>query len=138
MLYKNIAKPFLFRMDPEKAHHLTIDGLSVIGNIPGGKQLLKTMYGVSDSPQLTQELWGLRFGNPVGLAAGLDKNAESVKGFSQLGFGFMEVGTITPEPQPGNDLPRLFRLPVDRALINRMGFNNVGMVEMARNLEKTG
>ncbi|CAN7645467.1 quinone-dependent dihydroorotate dehydrogenase [Paenibacillus sp. LjRoot153] len=138
MLYKKLAKPVLFRMDPEKAHHLIIDGLSAVGNLPGSKQLLKSMYGVPESPQLTQELWGLHFGNPVGLAAGLDKNAKAVKGFSQMGFGFMEVGTITPKPQPGNELPRLFRLPEDKALINRMGFNNVGTAEMAHNLEKTG
>src|SRR5687767_7184935 len=126
MLYKKLGKPILFRMDPEKAHHLTIDGLSALVSFPGGKQLLKSMYGVPDSPLLAQQLWGLQFTNPIGLAAGLDKNAKAVKGFSQLGFGFMEVGTITPKPQPGNELPRLFRLPEDKALINRMGFNNVG------------
>lgn len=138
MLYKKLAKPFLFRMDPEKAHHLTIDGLSAVTRIPGGKQLLKSMYGVPHSPLMHQRIWGLDFNNPVGLAAGLDKNAKAVKGFSQLGFGFMEVGTITPKPQPGNELPRLFRLPEDRALINRMGFNNVGTEEMASNLRQTG
>ncbi|MDQ0897266.1 quinone-dependent dihydroorotate dehydrogenase [Paenibacillus sp. V4I7] len=138
MLYKKLGKPILFRMDPEKAHHLTIDGLSALGSLPGGKQLLKSMYGVPSSPLLAQQLWGLQFANPIGLAAGLDKNAKAVKGFSQLGFGFMEVGTITPKPQPGNELPRLFRLPEDKALINRMGFNNVGTDIMAKNLMKTG
>ncbi|NRF90797.1 quinone-dependent dihydroorotate dehydrogenase [Paenibacillus frigoriresistens] len=138
MLYKKLAKPILFRMDPEKAHHLTIDGLSAVVSFPGGKQLLKSMYGVPNSPLLAQQLWGLQFANPIGLAAGLDKNAKAVKGFSQLGFGFMEVGTITPKPQPGNELPRLFRLPEDKALINRMGFNNVGTNAMANNLMKTG
>lgn len=125
-------------MDPENAHHLTINGLSMMGAVPGGKQLLKAMYGVSYSPALAQTLWGIDFAHPVGLAAGLDKNAKAVPGFSQLGFGFMEVGTITPRPQPGNEQPRLFRLPVDQALINRMGFNNVGVDEMARNLQKAG
>ncbi|MEC0228989.1 quinone-dependent dihydroorotate dehydrogenase [Paenibacillus alba] len=138
MLYKKLGKPLLFRMDPEKAHHLTIDGLSAVSRFPGGKQLLKSMYGVAPSSKMAQQLWGLQFANPIGLAAGLDKNAKAVKGFSQLGFGFMEVGTITPKPQPGNELPRLFRLPEDKALINRMGFNNVGTDEMARNLQKTG
>ncbi|KQX47014.1 MULTISPECIES: quinone-dependent dihydroorotate dehydrogenase [unclassified Paenibacillus] len=138
MLYKKLGKPILFRMDPEKAHHLTIDGLSAVVSFPGGKQLLKSMYGVPYSPILAQQLWGLQFANPIGLAAGLDKNAKAVKGFSQLGFGFMEVGTITPKPQPGNELPRLFRLPEDKALINRMGFNNVGTDVMATNLMKTG
>ncbi|NEW08704.1 quinone-dependent dihydroorotate dehydrogenase [Paenibacillus sp. SYP-B3998] len=138
MLYEKLGKPVLFRMDPEKAHHLTIDGLSAVGAFPGGKQLLKAMYGTTYSPFMVQQLWGIEFANPIGLAAGLDKNAKAVKGFSQLGFGFMEVGTITPKPQPGNEQPRLFRLPIDQALINRMGFNNVGVEEMARNLQKTG
>ncbi|MBD0381090.1 quinone-dependent dihydroorotate dehydrogenase [Paenibacillus sedimenti] len=138
MLYKKLGKPIFFRMDPEKAHHLIIDSLSAVGAFPGGKQLLKAMWGVNYSPLLAQNLWGIEFANPIGLAAGLDKNAKAVKGFSQLGFGFMEVGTITPKPQPGNEQPRLFRLPEDHALINRMGFNNVGVEEMARNLQKVG
>ncbi|MFD0695827.1 quinone-dependent dihydroorotate dehydrogenase [Paenibacillus sp. GCM10027628] len=138
MLYKKLGKPVLFRMDPEKAHHLTIDGLSAVGAFPGGKQLLKAMYGVPYNPLLAQELWGIEFANPIGLAAGLDKNAKAVNGFTQLGFGFMEVGTITPKPQAGNELPRLFRLPEDQALINRMGFNNVGVEAMAHHLQKVG
>lgn len=138
MLYRTLGKPILFRMDPESAHHLIINGLSGVGAFPGGKQMLKAVWGVGYAPQMAQKLWGIDFTNPVGLAAGLDKNAKAVKGFSQLGFGFMEVGTITPKPQPGNEQPRLFRLPADHALINRMGFNNVGVEEMARNLQKTG
>ncbi|CAG7650876.1 quinone-dependent dihydroorotate dehydrogenase [Paenibacillus allorhizosphaerae] len=138
MLYKKIAKPVLFRMDPEKAHHLTIDGLHTIGNVPGGRRLLRAMYGVRLSPELQTELWGIRFDNPVGLAAGLDKNAKAVPGFSNIGFGFMEVGTVTPKPQEGNEQPRLFRLPQDAALINRMGFNNVGIEGMKRNLRNQG
>lgn len=138
MLYKNIAKPVLFRMDPERAHHLTIDGLHTAGNIPGGRALLRAMYGVPSYPELETELWGIRFPNPVGLAAGLDKNAKAVPGFSSIGFGFMEVGTVTPQPQPGNEQPRLFRLPEDLALINRMGFNNVGIEGMKRNLRNQG
>jgi dihydroorotate dehydrogenase len=138
MLYKKLAKPILFRMDPEKAHHLTIKGLHLMASIPGGKTWLKSSYGVSYSPSIAQTLWGIEFMNPIGLAAGLDKNAKAVEGFSQLGFGFMEVGTITPKPQAGNELPRLFRLPEDEALINRMGFNNVGIEEMAQNLQKAG
>jgi dihydroorotate dehydrogenase len=136
MLYKKLGKPILFRMDPEKAHHLTINGLHAAGAVPGGKYLLKSLYGVPYSQELDQRLWNIQFANPVGLAAGLDKNAKAVEGFSQLGFGFMEVGTITPKPQAGNEQPRLFRLPSDEALINRMGFNNVGVEEMARNLRK--
>lgn len=138
MLYKNIAKPVLFRMDPEKAHHLTIDGLHTAANIPGGRALLRSLYSVPAYKELTTSLWGLRFANPVGLAAGLDKNAKAVPGFSSIGFGFMEVGTVTPKPQAGNELPRLFRLPEDKALINRMGFNNVGIETMAEHLQQAG
>ncbi|WP_282936695.1 quinone-dependent dihydroorotate dehydrogenase [Paenibacillus sp. RC67] len=138
MLYKKIAKPVMFRMDPEKAHHLTIDGLHTVGKLPGGKALLKGMYGVPEYAELATTLWGIRFSNPIGLAAGLDKNAKAVHGFSNIGFGFMEVGTVTPKPQAGNELPRLFRLPEDVALINRMGFNNVGIETMAEHLRQTG
>jgi dihydroorotate dehydrogenase len=138
MLYKKLAKPILFRMDPEKAHHLTINGLHAAESFPGGKKLLKSLYGASHLPSLAQTLWDIEFANPIGLAAGLDKNAKAVQGFSQLGFGFMEVGTITPKPQSGNDVPRLFRLPEDEALINRMGFNNIGIEEMAHNLRRAG
>jgi dihydroorotate dehydrogenase len=136
MLYKKLGKPILFRMDPEKAHHLTINGMHIAGAFPGGKKLLNSLYGAAYSPALAQTLWGIDFANPIGLAAGLDKNAHAVEGFSQLGFGFMEVGTITPKPQQGNEQPRLFRLPEDEALINRMGFNNVGIEAMAHNLGK--
>ena len=138
MLYRKLAKPFLFRMDAEKAHHLTINGLSAVGSVPGGRHLLQALYGVPRNPALSMKLWGMDFPNPVGLAAGLDKNAKAVIGFSHLGFGFMEVGTVTPKPQSGNEQPRLFRLPSDEALINRMGFNNVGAREMADNLRSIG
>ncbi|NHN31231.1 quinone-dependent dihydroorotate dehydrogenase [Paenibacillus agricola] len=136
MLYKSLIKPLLFRMDPEKAHHLIINGLHNASNVPGVKGLLKGLYGVNSTPDLQSELWGIHFDNPIGLAAGLDKNAKAVPGFSRLGFGFMEVGTVTPKPQVGNELPRLFRLPEDQALINRMGFNNVGIETMAKHLAK--
>jgi dihydroorotate dehydrogenase len=138
MLYKTLGKPIFFRMDPEKAHHMVIDGLHTAGNIPGGRKLLSLMYGVPAYPELESKLWGITFANPVGLAAGLDKNAKAVPGFSNIGFGFMEVGTVTPKPQVGNELPRLFRLPEDEALINRMGFNNVGIEGMKRNLRNQG
>ncbi|MDF2961572.1 MAG: dihydroorotate dehydrogenase [Paenibacillus sp.] len=138
MLYKKILKPVLFRMDPERAHHLTIDGLHTAAKFPGGKALLRGLYAVPEYPELEAELWGITFANPIGLAAGLDKNAKAVPGFSSIGFGFMEVGTVTPKPQAGNELPRLFRLPEDSALINRMGFNNVGIETMAQHLEAAG
>ncbi|MCR8631127.1 quinone-dependent dihydroorotate dehydrogenase [Paenibacillus radicis (ex Xue et al. 2023)] len=138
MLYKKIVKPILFQMDPEKAHHLTIDGLHTATKLPGGRALLRGLYAVPEYPELRTELWGIPFANPVGLAAGLDKNAKAVTGFSSIGFGFMEVGTVTPKPQAGNELPRLFRLPEDVALINRMGFNNVGIETMAQHLQESG
>lgn len=94
------------------------------------------MYGVPETADLAVDLFGIHFPTPVGLAAGLDKNAEAVTGFSSIGFGFMEVGTVTPKGQPGNDSPRLFRLPSDEALINRMGFNNEGADAMAERLKK--
>lgn len=134
MLYRHLGKPLFFKLDPEKAHHLVINGLHKAAKIPGGTSMMRGMYGIPDSPELSTDLFGLRFPSPVGLAAGLDKNGEAVDGFSAIGFGFMEVGTVTPKAQPGNDSPRLFRLPPDEALINRMGFNNLGAEEMAKSL----
>jgi len=138
MLYKKIVKPVFFRLDPEKAHHLVIDGLHTAGKLPGVTALMNGGYGVPAYAELETTMWGIRFSNPVGLAAGLDKNAKAVHGFAGIGFGFMEVGTVTPKPQPGNEQPRLFRLPDDVALINRMGFNNVGIEAMAEKLRRTG
>lgn len=138
MLYRTLAKPVLFRMDAEKAHHLTVNGLGTASRLPGVTALLRALYGVESRPETTVSLCGLHFPNPVGLAAGLDKNAQAVSGFSSIGFGFMEVGTVTPRPQKGNDKPRLFRLPPDGALINRMGFNNVGAETMAGHLRQAG
>ncbi|AOZ94792.1 quinone-dependent dihydroorotate dehydrogenase [Paenibacillus crassostreae] len=132
MLYRNVVKPIFFKLDPEKAHHLVIGGLHTAGSIPGASHVLRSIWGVKESSDLTVDLFGLHFHTPVGLAAGLDKNAVAVKGFSSIGFGFMEVGTVTPKGQPGNDQPRLFRLPSDEALVNRMGFNNDGTEAMAR------
>ncbi|MFD7525161.1 quinone-dependent dihydroorotate dehydrogenase [Paenibacillus chitinolyticus] len=138
MVYKKIAKPVLFRMDAEKAHHLTINGLKTAAKIPGMSSVIGAAWGAGHAPELHSTLWGIAFPNPVGLAAGLDKNAQAVEGFSRMGFGFMEVGTVTPKPQSGNDKPRLFRLPEDEALINRMGFNNIGAEAMAQNLSRLG
>ncbi|MNX08499.1 Dihydroorotate dehydrogenase [compost metagenome] len=134
MLYRNVGKPVFFRIDPEKAHHLVIGGLHKTAKMPGGISLLSKLYGVTETPDLAVDLFGIHFPTPVGLAAGLDKNAEAVEGFSSIGFGFMEVGTVTPVGQPGNDQPRLFRLPPDEALVNRMGFNNKGAEAMASTL----
>ncbi|ANE48280.1 diguanylate cyclase [Paenibacillus swuensis] len=136
MLYRNVVKPIFFKMDPEKAHHLTIDGMRRAARVPGALSLLSGLYSVQETPDLAMELWGLHFPNMIGLAAGLDKNGEAVPGFSSIGFGFVEVGTVTPLSQEGNDLPRLFRLPEDLGLINRMGFNNKGAKAMAHQLSQ--
>lgn len=112
-------------MNPEKAHHTVTGGLKTFSKIWGSQALLKSIYTVSD-PRLEREVFGLRFKNPVGLAAGFDKNAEYIEDMAKFGFGFIEIGTVTPKPQPGNDKPRMFRLVSDEALINRMGFNNQG------------
>ncbi|CAM3515478.1 quinone-dependent dihydroorotate dehydrogenase [Marinicrinis lubricantis] len=136
MLYRRMIKPILFKMDPEKAHHLTIGGLKAAGSIPGALAMLGGMYGWKVDERLASEVCGIRFPSPVGLAAGLDKNGQAVPAFSRIGFGFIEVGTVTPKGQPGNELPRLFRLPPDDALINRMGFNNDGADKMADHLRR--
>ncbi|QHW34243.1 quinone-dependent dihydroorotate dehydrogenase [Paenibacillus rhizovicinus] len=136
MLYTKIAKPYFFRMDAEKAHHMVIDGLHTASRVPGIPAMMRGMYGVSESKELAMDLFGLHFSHPVGLAAGLDKNAKAVDMFANIGFGFAEVGTVTPKGQVGNDLPRLFRLPSDEALVNRMGFNNEGAAAMAERLSR--
>lgn len=133
MNFYPFAKPFLFKLDPEDAHHLTISNLQLAGKFPF---LLKLAAGKIEHPSLHRKLFGLDFPNPVGLAAGLDKNGDVVDEMGALGFGFVEVGTITPRPQPGNEKPRLFRLVKNEALINRLGFNNVGADVAAVKLKK--
>lgn len=127
-------KPLLFQLDAELAHHLTMTACALAGHVPALPALLGSLTQ-SIEPQLSQQLWGVPFASPIGLAAGLDKNAEAVGVFSNLGFGFLEVGTVTPRPQAGNPQPRLFRLPSDEALINRMGFNNLGLEVLERRLQ---
>ncbi len=128
-----LLRPLAFRLDPERAHDLTLGLLerwsSLFSGAVGSKDIAR-------SPHLAVEAMGLHFPNPIGLAAGLDKNAVAVPAWQALGFGFIEVGTITAQPQSGNPKPRLFRLPADEALINRMGFNNGGADEAARRLER--
>jgi dihydroorotate dehydrogenase len=119
-------KPILFLFDPENVHHFVVGALKKFNRLPGGAALSKQLWSVDDS-RLEKEVFGLKFKNPVGLAAGFDKNAQMMGEMANLGFGFIEVGTVTPLPQPGNPLPRMFRLPADNALINRMGFNNEGV-----------
>ena len=137
MLYKNIIKPILFSMNPERAHNLAIGGLKWAARIPGALAACRAIIDVKTYPEMETDLWGIRFYHPLGLAAGLDKNAEAVEGLAACGFAFIEVGTVTPRPQPGNDKPRLFRLREDRALINRMGFNNEGSKAMAERLKRS-
>jgi dihydroorotate dehydrogenase len=134
-VYKQFAKPLLFKLDAERAHHFTFDNLKRAASWPGAKAVLRGLYNYQH-PSLAREVFGLKFPNPVGLAAGLDKNAVLTDELATMGFGFVEIGTVTPRPQPGNPQPRLFRLPVDEALINRMGFNNDGATVVAERLRQ--
>lgn len=128
MLY-SLARQLLFRLDPETAHHVALSGITLTEKL-GFLALLPPV------PENPVEAMGLRFPNPVGLAAGLDKNGDHIDGLAALGFGFIEVGTVTPRPQPGNPKPRLFRLPEAGAIINRMGFNNLGVDHLVRQVER--
>ncbi|MFM7668145.1 MAG: dihydroorotate dehydrogenase (quinone), partial [Bacteroidota bacterium] len=121
-MYK-LIRSCLFLFSAEKAHYLAADLLKIFLFFPGSKNILKSLFSVNEN-QLEKEIFGLKFKNPVGLAAGFDKNASFYNNFSHLGFGFIEIGTITPKAQDGNPMPRLFRLKSDNAIINRMGFNN--------------
>lgn len=134
-MYKLIVRPILFLIDAEKVHHLVFRSLAFFGNIPGIKPLLGSIYRYKHT-KLKTNILGLHFENPVGLAAGFDKDAKLIDELNCFGFGFIEIGTLTPKPQPGNDKPRLFRLRADQALINRMGFNNGGIEEAAQRLKK--
>ena len=116
----SLARELLFKLSAETSHELSIDLIGAGGRLGFNGLLCK-------APQLPVKVMGLEFANPVGLAAGLDKNGDAIDGFAQLGFGFVEIGTVTPRPQPGNPKPRLFRLPAVTAIINRMGFNNHGV-----------
>lgn len=125
-MYKSLIRPLLFRFDPEKIHHFTFSSLRFLNRVPVMPALIRGAYNLND-PRLEREVFGLKFKNPVGLAAGLDKDAVLYKQLGNLGFGFIEIGTLTPKPQEGNPKKRLFRLRKDSAIINRMGFNNGGV-----------
>jgi dihydroorotate dehydrogenase len=133
-VYKRLIRPILFKTDPEVIHYRVFSWLKMLFSIPGSQWLSRKLFAESD-PRLRQKVFGIEFPNPVGLAAGLDKDAKMFSELSALGFGFIEVGTVTPLPQPGNEKPRMFRLPDDHALINRMGFNNEGVEAMAHRLK---
>ncbi|MCT4628636.1 quinone-dependent dihydroorotate dehydrogenase [Winogradskyella sp.] len=134
-MYKAIIRPILFCFDPEKVHHFTFSLIRTIFKIPGFKSLFRSLYLVED-PRLERELFGLKFKNPVGLAAGFDKNAVLYNELSNFGFGFVEIGTVTPKGQVGNPKQRLFRLKEDKGIINRMGFNNEGLKAAITQLKK--
>jgi dihydroorotate dehydrogenase len=133
--YKKNVFPYLTRYDAEKVHYVVMNALKIICAIPLMSSILRLIFEKKDT-RLERNIFGLHFKNPVGLAAGFDKNGIWTDQLSNLGFGFIEIGTVTPKPQAGNDKPRLFRLKPDEALVNRMGFNNDGSIEAANNLRK--
>ena len=130
-MFYSLVRSLLFLFKPETAHHLTLFILKILARL----KWLPT-YATNKNQKHQVCVMGLKFPNRVGLAAGLDKNGECIEAFSQLGFGFVEVGTVTPKPQPGNPLPRMFRLPRSKALINRMGFNNLGVDALIENIKR--
>lgn len=134
-MYKLLIRPILFCFDPEKVHYFTFSLIRILSKIPGFSSIFRWLYEVKDS-RLETEIFGLKFKNPVGLAAGFDKNADLYKELSNFGFGFIEIGTLTPKAQDGNPKKRLFRLKEDSAIINRMGFNNDGVEEAVLRLKK--
>lgn len=133
-MYKRIIRPFLFHFSPESIHNFTFSFLKITLNIPGVSSILKKRFFVTDKG-LKRNVFGLEFKNPVGLAAGFDKDAVLFNELACFGFGFIEIGTLTPLSQPGNPKPRSFRLPKDKGLINRMGFNNHGLADAVKRLK---
>jgi dihydroorotate dehydrogenase len=134
-MYKSLLKPLLFLLSPEKAHHLVFSLIKFLFSIPGVSALVRKSFAVRDE-RLKRTVFGLSFENPVGLAAGFDKDALLFDELSAFGFGFIEIGTVTPVAQEGNPQPRMFRLPQDESLVNRMGFNNRGVGSAAGRLKK--
>jgi len=133
-MYKTFIKPVLFLFQPETIHHIVFKILNITFKIPGVKQIIKSYYVINDK-RLERNLFGLKFANPVGLAAGFDKDAKLFNELSCFGFSFIEIGTLTPKAQSGNEKPRMFRLPEDEALINMMGFNNDGVEKAVKQLK---
>lgn len=134
-MYKLLIRPILFGFDPEEIHHFSFSSIRFINKIPGVSGLIRSMFHVDDK-RLEREVFGLKFKNPVGLAAGFDKDAKLYNELSNFGFGFIEIGTLTPKAQEGNPKKRLFRLLEDSAIVNRMGFNNGGVLEAVERLKK--
>lgn len=131
MFYYPLVRHFLFKLDPEVVHELTIHQLAWMGGTPF------EVFFRNKLPSRPVEVMGLKFDNPVGLAAGLDKDGDAIDAFGAMGFGFIEVGTVTPRPQPGNDKPRIFRVIPAQGIINRMGFNNKGVDNLIENVKKS-
>lgn len=134
-MYKGIIRPFLFLLMPEAVHSLVVKSIKIFFFIPFVKPMVRSVFGCKNPSKLKRNVFGLEFINPIGLAAGFDKNADLFQHFDAFGFSFIEVGTITPKAQPGNPKPRSFRLKKDKALINRMGFNNKGVDNAVNNLK---
>ncbi len=135
LMYKFLIRPILFLFDPENVHHFTFKMIRILSKIPLMSSVFRGMYKVND-PRLEREVFGLTFKNPVGLAAGFDKDAKLYNELHNFGFGFIEIGTLTPKGQSGNPKKRLFRLKSDSAIINRMGFNNGGVEDAVQRLKK--
>src|SRR5210317_2038644 len=135
-MYKQILRPLLFKFDPELIHEITVEWLSRAGKLSPVMALLKKIYG-NRTADLPIEVMGIHFPAPVGLAAGLDKDARCISALSSFGFGHLELGTVTPKPQPGNPKPRMFRIPEHRAIVNRMGFNSGGIKPFLENIART-
>ncbi len=134
-MYKHLLRPILFSFNPETAHNITFKGLSLLRHIPFANSIVKSIYK-KNYPSLEKEVFGIKFPNPVGLAGGLDKNGEYYNDLANFGFGFVEIGSITPLAQEGNPKPRCFRVPGDKAIINRFGINNKGVMNAVEHLKK--
>ena len=134
-MYKHFIKPILFRFNPETAHNFTFSALSFLRHVPFARSIIRSIYK-KESPKLAREVFGINFPNPVGLAGGLDKNGEFYNDMANFGFGFVEIGSLTPQPQDGNPKPRCFRIVQDQAIINRFGINNKGVRNAVENLKK--
>ena len=134
-MYKHFLKPILFRFNPETAHNMIMSSLTLLRHIPFGRAILRSTCS-KETPSLEKEVFGITFPNPVGLAGGLDKNGEHYNDLANCGFGFVEIGSLTPKPQDGNPKPRCFRIPQDRAIINRFGINNKGLKNAVEQLKR--